>query len=82
MSNLIDYLRDRLTVVISTCIGLLALIIVFSFYVDRGHAHTWVEKNIPFFWSVFGFIAAAVIIGAARWFGKSGIMTREDYYDK
>jgi hypothetical protein len=82
MITLINFLRDRLKTVVQTCIGLLALIFFLSFYVDRGHAHTWVEHNIPFFWSVFGFVAAAAIIGIARWFGQSGIMTREDYYDK
>ncbi len=82
MTKLIDYLSERLKTVVSTCFGLLAAIVFLSFYVDRGHAHTWVEQNIPFFWSVFGFAAAAVIIGFVRWFGHSGIMTSEDYYDK
>ena len=82
MTHLIDYLRDRLKVVITTCIGLLGGIVLLACIVDRSHAHTWAEQNIPFFWSLFGFVAAAVIIGVARWFGQSGILTREDYYDK
>lgn len=80
MSNLIDYLRDRLDLVIKTCYGALALALAYSLYVDSSHAHTWAEQNIPFFWSLFGFAAAAIIIGAARWFGHSGIMTRNDFY--
>lgn len=82
MNHLLAYLRDRLPTVIGTCYGILALILAFSLIVDTGHAHTWVEKHIPFFWSFFGFGVAAVIIGFARWYGHSGIMTRPDYYDQ
>ena len=49
--------------------------------VDKSHAHTWAEKHIPFFWSIYGFVAAAAAIGIARWYGHSGIQCREDYYD-
>ena len=78
---IIDYLRDRLDTVIKTCYGILAIVLAFSLYVDTSHAHTWVEKNVPFFWSLFGFAAAAIIIGAAYWYGHSGIMARNDYYE-
>lgn len=81
MNNLIDYLRDRLETVIKACYIILAGVLAFSLYVDTGHAHTWVEKNVPFFWSLFGFAAAAIIIGAAYWFGHSGIMKDPDYYE-
>ena len=81
MKVIIDYLRDRLDTVIKTCYGILAVVLAFSLYVDTSHAHTWVEQNIPFFWSLFGFAAAAIIIGAAYWFGHSGIMSRPDYYE-
>lgn len=82
MNKLIDFLRDRLQTVIKTCYGLLAITMAYSLYVDTSHAHTWVEQNIPFFWSLFGFAAAAIIIGAAYWFGHSGIMVRKDFYDE
>jgi hypothetical protein len=36
---------------------------------------------IPGFWSLFGLGSCAVVIMVARLLGKSGIMTREDYYD-
>ena len=78
---MIEYLQARIKTVILTCYILLALIVAFSCVVDSSHAHTAVERAIPFFWSVFGFIAAAIIIVVARWYGHSGIMTREDYYD-
>ena len=81
MKTLIDYLRDRLDVVTKTCYGILALVLALSLYVDKSHAHTWVEQNIPFFWSLFGFLAAVIIIGAAHWYGHSGIMARKDFYD-
>ena len=82
MKTLIDYLRERLNIVRGTCYGLLAITLAYSLYVDTSHAHTWVEKHVPFFWSVFAFGGAAVIIGIVYWFGHSGIMVREDYYEK
>ena len=32
--------------------------------------------------SLFGFGAAAIIIGVAYWFGHSGIMARKDFYEE
>ncbi len=82
MIRFIDYLREHIRLVTWTCYGLLLLVVVFACAVERGHhAHTWVEQKIPFFWSVFGFCAAAAIIAIARWLGRSGIQAREDYYD-
>jgi hypothetical protein len=52
-----------------------------SLVIDTHHAHTWVEQHVPFFWSMFGFAAAPLIIGAARWFGRSGIQAPTDFYD-
>lgn len=82
MNTIIEYLRDRLDTVIKTCYGILALVLAYSLYVDKSHAHTWVEQNVPFFWSLFGFGAAAIIIGVAYWYGHSGIMARKDFYDE
>ena len=79
--KLIDYFRDRLPVVIKLCYGILAFLIVLDIFVDKSHAHTLVE-HLPGFWSIFGFIACVIIIFVSKWFGHSGIMTREDYYDK
>jgi len=81
MNSLIEYLRDRLSTVVKTCFGILAAVLAFSLYVDSSHAHSWVEQNVPFFWSLFGFAAAAIIIGAAYWYGHSGIMARPDFYE-
>lgn len=79
--NFIDYLRDRLQAVIYCCYGVMTFIVIWSMSVDTSHAHTWAEKMIPGFWSLFGFCSCAIVIMVARWFGKGGIMTREDYYD-
>lgn len=81
MIKLIEYLQARIKVVILACYILLALIVAFAAMVDRSHAHTSIEQNISFFWSLFGFVAAAVIIGIAYWYGRSGIQARTDYYD-
>jgi hypothetical protein len=39
------------------------------------------EKLIPGWWSIFGFVACVLIIILSKWYGHLGIMTREDYYD-
>jgi uncharacterized membrane protein YdjX (TVP38/TMEM64 family) len=89
MVKFIDFLRDRLKVVILLCYVGLALLVGWDLmFVDKHHAHTWVEQHIPAWWSIFGFVACALIIilsklfGHFKWFGKFTIMTREDYYDK
>lgn len=81
--NLIQFLRDRLQTVIRLCYAVLALLVVWdALFVDKHHAHTWVEHHIPGFWSVFGFVACVLIIIVSKWYGHLGIMTREDYYDE
>ena len=78
----INYLKDRPGTVKLSCYVTIAVMLVWSVVgVDKHHAHTWAEMYIPGFWSLFGLAACVVLIFFARWFGKSGIMTREDYYD-
>ena len=80
--DLIEFLKARPLTVKYCCYGLLVAIILWSMIaVDTHHAHSWLEK-IPGFWSAFGFIAAGIVVFVARWLAKSGIETREDYYDK
>ena len=86
--KLIDYLRDRLKMVIRLCYVVLALLVVYDItFVDKHHAHLTIE-HLPGFWSVFGFVACVLIIilskwyGHAKWFGSNfRIMSPEDYYD-
>jgi len=79
--KLIDFLRDRLKLVIRLCYVGLALLVAWDIlFVDKEHAHTAFER-IPGFWAVFGFVACVVIIIVSKWYGHRGIMTREDYYD-
>ena len=79
--KLIDFLRDRLALVIRLSYVGLALLVVWDIlFVSKEHAHTAVER-IPGFWAVFGFVACVVIIIVSKWYGHLGIMTREDYYD-
>lgn len=81
--QIIDYLKDRPKTVKFYCYLGIAIILIWSTVsVDKHHAHTWMEMHIPIFWSLFGLTSCVVLIYFARWFGKSGIMTREDYYDK
>ncbi len=82
LAKLIEFLRNRLKAVIWSSLAVLALLIlVDALLVDKEHAHTRPE-HVPAFWSVFGFVACAVIVLVSKWFGHAGIMTREDYYDE
>ena len=78
--DLIDYLRDRLPAVIRIGYGVLAAVVIIDFFVDKHHAHTWIE-HLPGFWSLFGLVAGGAVIIISKWYGHQGIMTREDYYD-
>lgn len=83
LAKLIEYLRNRLKAVVWVCCGVLALLVVLDcFLVDKEPAHTWVERHIPAWWSIFGFVACALIVILSKWYGHAGIMTREDYYDQ
>jgi drug/metabolite transporter (DMT)-like permease len=79
---IIEFLRQRLKTVVRVCFVLLtALIVIDALFVNKEHAHTRIE-HLPAFWSVFGFIGCVLIIIGSKWFGHTGIMTREDYYDE
>ena len=79
--QLIDYLKERLRTVRLLFGIAIAIMVVWTVVgVDNHHAHTWMEAHIPGFWSIFTLLCCVVLIYFARWFGKSGIMTREDYY--
>ena len=68
MTNLLASLQANEKTVRAVCWALLAVFAGATFFVDNLHAHTWAERHVPFFWSFFGFGAAAVIIGvAAGW---------------
>lgn len=83
--KLIEYLRERQKILVRLSLGVLALLILLDalpFVVHKGeHAHTALER-LPGFWSVFGFVACAVIVLVSKWYGHAGIMKREDYYDE
>lgn len=82
ITDLISYLEQNRKSVKAWCVIAIALMLVWSvFGVDTHHAHTWLEKHIPGFWSIFCILSCLVLIFFARWFGGSGVMTREDYYD-
>ncbi len=109
----IDFLRDRLGLVIKVSIGLLALLVVADIarvLLSHGHAAAatehaapaahaaeaahgfWAQlyhiaETIPVFWSVFGFIACAIIVYVSKWYGhlkvgRTEIMAREDFYNE
>ena len=79
--KLIEYLRNRLKTVIWICCGVLVLLMLAdTFLVNKEPAHT-APEHWPAFWSVFGFVACALIVLLSKWYGHAGIMTREDYYE-
>lgn len=82
--RLIEFLRRHLRTVVRLCLGVLVLLVLadaLPFIVDKQHAHTKAE-GIPGFWAAFGFVACVLIVLVSKWYGKAGIMTREDYYDE
>lgn len=80
--DLIDKLKERSQAVKLFCYLAIAVIILWStIAVDKHHAHTWMEHYIPGWWSLVGLVSCTVLIFFAVWLGKSGVMTREDYYD-
>jgi drug/metabolite transporter (DMT)-like permease len=80
--RLIEFLRQRLKIVVRVCFALLALLILAdALLVDKEHAHSRLE-HLPAFWSIFGLVGCVLIILGSKWFGHTGIMTREDYYDE
>ena len=82
MISLIEFFREHLKGLMVACLILIGLIALWgTFMVDTSHAHTKIEQ-FPFFWSLFGLIGGALLILLSRFFGRLGIMTREDYYDK
>ena len=84
LAQLIEFLRNRLQTVIRVCLVVLAVLILLDAIpaiVDKEHAHTGAE-HLPGFWSLFGFVGCVAIIFLSKWFGHTGIMTREDYYDE
>ncbi|PID42260.1 MAG: hypothetical protein CR981_02570 [Proteobacteria bacterium] len=81
MKEMIEYLKKR-PQLITTCVMLTGLaILLWSLSVDTAHGHSWLERHIPGFWSLFGIISCIVLIFVARWFSSTGIEREEDYYD-
>lgn len=83
--KLIEWLRDRLSLVVRVCIAVLVLLVLAdaipAIVHKEGHVHTALEK-VPGFWSIFGFVACVLIVLLSKWYGHAGIMKREDYYDE
>ena len=80
--KLIDYLQEReKKIKVLGGIAVAVMLVWTMIGVDTSHAHTWLETHIPGFWAIFTLLACLGLIFFARWFGNSGIMTREDYYD-
>ncbi len=82
MIKLIEYLKTHQQGAKWGGLLLIGIILVWSIAgVDNHHAHTWAEKHIPWFWSIFALISAAVLIFVARLISKN-TEASEDYYDK
>ena len=81
MIHVIDFISQKRKGAVMVLVALFIGIVLWSFTVDTSHAHTWAEKHIPGFWSLFGIGSCTVLIFVSRWFSKSGISREEDYYD-
>ena len=81
MIQIIDFILERRKKASSVLVVFIIGIFFWSLSVDTTHAHTWAEKHIPGFWSLFGIVSCIVLIFVARWFSRAGISRGEDYYD-
>ncbi len=81
MIQFIDFIAKRPKLATAVLVVVMIGIFLWSLSVDTSHAHTWAEKYIPGFWSLFGIVSCIVLIFVARWFSSAGISKEEDYYD-
>jgi len=81
MTQIIDFILEKRKVAAVFLVVLIFGIFLWSLSVDTSHAHTWAEKHIPGFWSLFGIASCIILIFVARWFSNAGISRGEDYYD-
>ncbi len=84
LAQLIDFLRNRLRLVVRVCLVTLALLVLLDAVpaiVDKEHAHTWAE-HVPGFWAAFGFLGCILLVVISKTFAHFGVATREDYYDE
>jgi Zn-dependent protease with chaperone function len=82
--RLINFLRDRLRMVVRAGIAALVVLILLDAVpaiVDKEHAHTAAE-HIPAFWAAFGLLGCLLLVIVSKTFGHLGVSTREDYYDR
>ena len=81
MTTLIEYLEKHGKLVrVLTFIATAGLLLWTVVGVDTHHAHTWAEKHIPFFWSLFALVSTVILIFFAGWFSKV-IQKEKEYYD-
>ena len=81
MIRLIDYLKQQQPTARYLFYGTIAGVVIASLLVDTSHAHTWMEKYIPGFGSIFAIVSCIVMIFFARWLAAAGIEREEGYYD-
>jgi len=82
--RLIDFLRDRLPLVIRAGVAVLVALVVLDALpalVDKEHAHTAAE-HVPAFWAAFGLLGCLLLVAAAKLLGHAFLSRREDYYDE
>jgi hypothetical protein len=82
--RLINFLRNRLRMVVRVGIAALVVLILLDAVpaiVDKEHAHTAAE-HIPAFWAAFGLLGCLLLVIVSKTFGRLGVSTREDYYDR
>jgi short subunit fatty acids transporter len=81
MIRLLEYLSENSRVLRFLLYGAAVIILIWSVSVDTSHAHTWAEKYIPGFWSLFGFVSCLVLVFVSGWLAKAGLSREEGYYD-
>lgn len=82
--RLIDFLRNRLRLVVWVGIAALVVLVLLDAVpaiVNKEHAHTAAE-HVPAFWAAFGLLGCLLLVILSKLFGHLVVSTREDYYDR
>jgi Zn-dependent protease with chaperone function len=82
--RLINFLRDRLRMVVRAGIAALVVLILLDAVpaiVDKEHAHTAAE-HIPAFWAAFGLLGCLLLVIVSKAIIGPVVSKHEDFYDE
>ena len=79
-AKIFEYLHERARLVKRIFFVVLALAVIFDFFIERPEAH-FIGDRIYGFWSMFGLAVCLGMIFVCKWLAHAWLMKDEDYYD-